>query len=362
MKLLIVAPAWVGDMVMAHCLVQLLRAQHGSACTIDMLAPPATAPLGERMQEVAHTHVFDLAHGELGLGKRRAVGKRLAAEAYDQAYVLPNSLKSALVPFWAKIPKRSGWTGESRYGLLNDRRTLNKGAYPLMIERFMALALPEGTALPTPYPQPRLQADADNAEQLVLAHQVTTERPILALCPGAEFGPAKRWPEAHFAAVARDALQAGYDVWLFGSPKDQPVAHAIVERLDAQQALPMALPLAQTQGRLRAEVLGRPPQQVVNLAGQTSLLDAIDLLAMTDAVVCNDSGLMHVAAALGRRVVALYGSTSPDFTPPLSSSAQILRHPLSCSPCFERVCPLGHMNCLQQLEPARVSRALALVP
>lgn len=366
-KLLIVAPAWVGDMVMAHTLVQLLMqqasARGAAAPEIHLLAPPATAPLGQRMLGVARTHVFDLAHGELGLGKRRAFAKTLRAESFDQALVLPNSLKSALVPWWAKIKQRTGWTGESRVVLLNDRRTLDKDQYPLMIERFMALALPANTPIPKPYPMPVLQADADQCEALLLKHQLTTERPVLALCPGAEFGPAKRWPEQHFAAVAAAAVRAGYDVWLFGSPKDQPVGAQLLEALTSEVALPAQLPRtdqAANPDRLRLPMNNGQVAQVVNLAGQTALLEAVDLLAVAAAVVCNDSGLMHVAAALGVRVVAVYGSTSPDFTPPLSDSAQVLQQPQPCSPCFERECPLQHMNCLNQLQPARVARALGL--
>ncbi len=360
MKVLIVAPAWVGDMVMAHTLVQQLANQHGADLELHMLAPPATAPLAERMAQVAQTHRFDLAHGELGLGKRRAVARQLLAQQFDQAIVLPNSLKSALVPFWAKIKTRTGWLGEFRYGLLNNSRKLDPDRYPLMIERFMALALPDGAPLTKPYPQPRLQHDAERARALCAQHQMATERAVLALCPGAEFGPAKRWPEAHFAAVAAQALRAGHDVWLFGSAKDQPVAESIVTQLGDHRCFADAQPAAQTPGRLRREPAGEAAQQVVNLAGQTSLLDAVDLLACADAVVCNDSGLMHVAAALGRRVVAVYGSTSPDFTPPLSDKAQVLQHPLPCSPCFQRTCPLGHLNCLRELDPERVSAALAL--
>ncbi|MFK7914943.1 MAG: lipopolysaccharide heptosyltransferase II [Pseudomonadales bacterium] len=370
-KLLIVAPAWVGDMVMAHTLVQLLlqqaSAQGVAAPEIHMLAPPATAALGERMPGVAQTHVFDLAHGELGLGKRWAFAKTLRAQGFAQALVLPNSLKSALVPWWAQIERRTGWTGESRVLLLNDRRTLDKDRYPLMIERFMALALATDTPLPKPYPMPVLQADADQCEALLLKHQLTTPRPILALCPGAEFGPAKRWPEQHFAAVAADAVRAGYDVWLFGSPKDQPVGAALLDALAHDVALPAQLPAqlprsdqAAADDRLRLPMSDGQLAQVVNLAGQTKLLEAVDLLAVADAVVCNDSGLMHVAAALGIRVVAVYGSTSPDFTPPLSAVAQVLQQPQPCSPCFERECPLQHMNCLNELLPARVSRALGL--
>lgn len=348
-------------MVMADTLVQLLvqqaSAQGSVAPEIHLLAPPATAPLGERMAGVHQTHVFDLAHGELGLRKRRAFARTLREEAFDQALVLPNSLKSALVPWWAKIDQRTGWTGESRVVLLNDRRTLDKDRYPLMIERFMALALPSGADLPKPYPQPRLTVDDAQAQRLLDKHTLTTQRPVLALCPGAEFGPAKRWPEQHFAAVAADAVRAGYDVWLFGSPKDQPVAAALLAALAELGEVSAG---EQSADRLQLSSADGQIAQVVSLAGQTRLLEAVDLLAQAQAVVCNDSGLMHVAAALGVRVVAVYGSTSPAFTPPLSETAQVLRESLPCSPCFERNCPLQHMNCLNQLQPARVSRALGL--
>lgn len=367
MKILIVAPAWVGDMVMAHVLVQALQAraaERGDAPPeLHLLAPPATAPLGARMPGVAQTHRFELAHGELGIGKRRAVARTLRALNFDQAIVLPNSLKSALVPFWAGIPRRTGWSGELRLGLLNDRRPLDKARYPLMIERFLALADAPGAALATPYPQPQLAADADNAEAQLVALALTTPRPVLALCPGAEFGPAKQWPAAHYAAVASAALQAGQDVWLFGSPKDAASGDEILAAVAASGGLRGGV-LSDAAGpaRLRreAEASDPAPQQLVNLAGHTRLLDAIDLLAVTEAAVCNDSGLMHIAAALGLHLIAVYGSTSPDFTPPLSSSAQVLRHPLPCSPCFERTCPLQHMNCLNDLAPERVIRALGL--
>jgi heptosyltransferase-2 len=367
LKILIVAPAWVGDMVMAHVLVQALQAraaERGDAPTeVHLLAPPATAPLGARMPGVAQTHRFELAHGELGLGKRRAAARALRALNFDQAIVLPNSFKSALVPFWARIPRRTGWHGELRLGLLNDRRPLAKDRYPLMIERFLALAEAPGAALATPYPQPQLAADADNAEARLVALALTTARPVLALCPGAEFGPAKQWPAAHYAAVASAALQAGQDVWLFGSPKDAASGDEILASVAARDGLPGADRYeGPGPGRLRREATATDPepQQLVNLAGHTNLVDAIDLLAVTEAAVCNDSGLMHIAAALGLPLIAVYGSTSPDFTPPLSPSAQVLRHPLPCSPCFERTCPLQHMNCLNDLAPERVIRALGL--
>jgi len=329
-KVLIVSPAWVGDMVMAHCLIQVLL-QDAPGSAVHMLSPPATEPLALRMPGVQRSWPFSVAHGELGLGKRRAQGRRLIRQRYDQAIVLPNSFKSALVPFWARIPLRTGWHGEARFYVLNDRRRLDPRRYPLMIERFMALARSPGAPLPDPYPVPRLQVDASNLERLIGAHGLRTRDGVLALCPGAEFGPAKRWPAEHYAAVARHAVGQGRQVWLLGSPRDQPVCSEIAARVGAG---------------------------VVNLAGRTRLLDAVDLLSCADQVVSNDSGLMHVACAVGVRVIALFGSTSPDFTPPLGPQAQVLRLGLPCSPCFQRECPYGHLRCLMELEPRRVIEAL----
>jgi heptosyltransferase-2 len=328
-KTLIVAPAWVGDMVMAHCLVRLVH-QQDPAAEIHMLAPPATEPLARRMAEVSRTHEFSLAHGELGLGKRRRIGQSLIGERYARAIVLPNSFKSALTPWWANIPSRTGWHGESRFGLLNDRRRLDTRRYPLMIEQFMALGLPEGAPLEKPYLLPKLEVDEANASRVMEKLGLDRQKPVAVLCPGAEYGPAKRWPAEHYADLARHLGHDGYGVWLIGSPKDEPACREIVE------AVPEA----------------------VSLAGRTTLLDALDLIAQAERVICNDSGLMHVAAALGRRVIAVFGSTSPDFTPPLGDLATVVRGNEPCSPCFERTCPLGHMNCLNNLAPECVIERL----
>lgn len=328
MKILIVAPAWVGDMVMAHCLVSLLAP--GEADRVDMVAPPATAPLAERMPGVTKCWTLDVGHGELGLGRRRELARSLAREDYEQAIVLPNSFKSALLPWWAGIPKRTGWHGESRFGVLNDRRRLEPERYPLMIERFMALGLPPDQPLPEPYPSPRLEADADRATALVATFGLD-DSAVTALCPGAEYGPAKRWPARHYASVARHEINAGRQVWLLGSPGDAQAC---------------------------AEIAQAAPAGVVNLAGRTRLLDALDLLSLAEHVVCNDSGLMHLACALGRPVVAVFGSSSPDFTPPLGDSATIVRNPVPCAPCFQRTCPLGHLDCLEKLAPERVIEVL----
>jgi heptosyltransferase-2 len=258
------------------------------------------------------------------------LARQLAAGTYDAVYVLPNSLKSALVPFLAGIPQRIGFTGESRYGLINVRHHLDKAALPLMVERFAQLAEAPGAPLPKPISHPKIWSTA--ADQQKTLAELKLDRPtrFAAFCPGAEYGPAKRWPAAHFATLARSLGERGYRIGLFGSPKDRAVAD---------------------------EICALAPGLCDNLCGATSLEQAIDLLAIADLVVCNDSGLMHVAAALDRPIVALYGSSSPGFTPPLSDRADILSLNLDCSPCFKRECPLGHLDCLNKLSPEQVLAA-----
>ncbi|MCK9692794.1 lipopolysaccharide heptosyltransferase II [Pseudomonas syringae] len=334
MKILIVGPSWVGDMVMAQTLFQCLKQRHPE-CEIDVLAPEWSRPILERMPEVRAALSFPLGHGALELATRRRIGKSLAGQ-YDQAILLPNSLKSALVPFFAGIPKRTGWRGEFRYGLLNDVRTLDKQRYPLMIERFMALAFDKGTELPRPYPRPSLRIDPTTRDVALSKFGLTLDRPVLALCPGAEFGESKRWPAEHYAQVADASIRVGWQVWLFGSKKDHPVGESI-----------------------RQELIPGLREESVNLSGETSLAEAIDLLSCADAVVSNDSGLMHVAAALNRPLVAVYGSTSPGFTPPLADAVEVVRLGIECSPCFERTCRFGHYNCMRLLEPDAVTQALS---
>jgi heptosyltransferase II len=336
MNILIVGPAWVGDMVIAHALVRALHAAAPDTC-VHMLAPPATEPLARRMPGVAGTTVLPVGRGEFGWGARRRVGASLRHRRFDQAIVLPNTAKAALAPLFAGIPRRTGWRGEWRYGLLNDLRSLSEARYPRMVDRFVALGRDAGAALPTDHLAPHLTTDSRRGGALVELLGIDARAPILALCPGAEYGPAKRWPPTHFAAVAAAHLDRNPcgTVWLLGAQTDAPACAAIVA------ALPE---------RLR--------DRAFDLAGRTSLLDAVDLLARAAQVVTNDSGLMHVACALERPVVAVYGSSSPDFTPPLSDRARVVRDALPCSPCFERTCPLGHTDCLNRLAPERVVREL----
>ncbi len=329
MKALIVAPSWIGDTIMAQPLFARLHAGQ-PGLQLDAMAPRWVAPVLHRMAEIAEVVDSPFGHGQLSLKARWRLARQLAARHYDAVYVLPNSLKSALVPFMAGIPRRVGFTGESRYGLINVRHHLDKQALPLMVERFAQLAAPPGAPLPKPIFHPKIRSTA--AEQQQTLNELGLERParVVAFCPGAEYGPAKRWPAAHFASLAKKLAEDGYAIWLFGSPKD----HAVAE-----------------------EISRLAPGLCRNLCGATSLAQAVDLLAMTDLVVCNDSGLMHVAAALDRPIIALYGSSSPGFTPPLSDQADILSLNLECSPCFKRECPLGHLDCLNKLSPEQVLAA-----
>jgi heptosyltransferase II len=330
-SILIIGPAWVGDMVMAQTLFLLLKHRHGPECQIDVLAPDWTRALLSRMPQVGRSIDMPLKHGELGLVKRFQLGKQLRASHYDQAIVLPNSFKSALVPFFARIPVRTGWMRECRYGLLNDWRPLDKHRYPLMIERFMALALPKKTPLEKPYPCPQLVIDEKTQQSSIEKHQLNLTAPILACCIGAEFGPSKRWSPEYFADIAVRYIKQGYQVWLFGSPKEREIA---------------------------AQIQGITKNACVDLTGKTSLAEAIDLLALSQKVLANDSGLMHIACALQKPTVAIYGSTSPAFTPPLGKQTTISQLNLPCQPCFKRVCPLGHGRCLKALTPDIVEKAL----
>lgn len=342
MKILIIGPSWVGDMVMAQSLFIALKNNHPS-CEIHVLAPRWCKDLLNHMPEVSHAIEMTVAHGEFGLGKRRALGKKLKHEKYDQAIVLPNSFKSALIPWFADIPERTGWRGEARSWLLNDCRVLDKLAYPLMVERFIALASPAGTPLPDPLPRPSLAASKSTIASLLDTLSLNNSKPVLVLCPGAEFGEAKKWPAQGYAEVASQWLlhanQEKGQVWILGSAKDSIDAQTIIQSM------------LQKNPELNRE-------DCVDLTGKTSLADAIDLMSCADRVISNDSGLMHIAAALARPLVVVYGSTSPAFTPPLTDNVKIVSLDLECSPCFKRNCPLGHTNCLKQLPPERITQSL----
>lgn len=332
MKILIIGPSWVGDMVMAQSLFKALRANHPEA-DIDVLAPAWSRPIIEAMPEVRAAIDMPVGHGALQLKVRRRVAKQLRTQAYDWSIVLPNSLKSALIPWFAGIPKRTGWKGEMRYGLLNDLRPLDKSVFSLMVQKYVGLAYPKGTR-PDQFdcPQPALRPKTEFIQHALQNFALNLDSPVLALCPGAEFGRAKKWPERHYADIAARHIEAGGQVWLFGSENDLPACTEIAAAL--------------------------PVEKVKVLAGNTSLQQAVALLSQAHQVVANDSGLMHVAAALARPLVAVFGSTSPDYTPPLSNNCRVIKADIECSPCFKRECPYGHYRCLEEMHPDQIWQAL----
>ncbi|MCX8639314.1 ADP-heptose--LPS heptosyltransferase RfaF [Gilliamella sp. B3172] len=304
MKTLIIGPSWVGDMMMSQSLYRTLK-QLNPDIEIDVMAPSWCRALLAKMPEVSQAIAMPLGHGEFALSKRYQLGKSLRENHYQQAIVLPNSFKSALIPYFAKIPKRTGWKGEMRYGLLNDLRKLNKQAYPLMVERYVALAYPKqemhsAKDIPQPILWPKLHVTMPEILETLTAFDIPQDAPLIGFCPGAEFGPAKRWPDYHYATLADMIVKQHAKVLIFGSANDRQVGEQIMAKMTHSD-------------------------QCINLAGKTQLDQAINLIAACKAVVTNDSGLMHVAAALDRPLVALYGPSSPDFTPPLSNKAEVIR-------------------------------------
>lgn len=330
-RVLIAGPSWVGDMVMAQSLFKLLHERSPDAA-IDVIAPPWSEPLLARMPQVRRAIPLPIGHGELKLGQRIRTGRSLRNERYTRAIVIPRSAKAALVPFMADVPIRTGYRGEMRFGLLNDLRRLDKQRLNQTVKRFIALGLPRDAELPPP-PHPALRVDAGNCERFA-STLLPDGGHLVALMPGAAYGPAKCWPLNDFAALAASLTRLGIRVAVLGSDGE----HSVGEHIRAAAG-----------------------DGVANLCGRTRLEETVDVLSLATAAVTNDSGLMHVAAAAGTHVIAIYGSTSPAFTPPLTDRKTILTLELDCSPCFARECPLEHLRCLRDIKPERVLDAVRSV-
>nr|WP_267874856.1 lipopolysaccharide heptosyltransferase II [Duganella aquatilis] len=329
MRTLIISPNWIGDAVMAQPLLQLLRAAHPER-PIDVLAPPAVSPVWRQAAEVDEVLETPFRHGALQLRQRWKFARMLRQRGYADAYVLPNTIKYALIPWLAGIKKRVGYKGESRYGMINLMHHDELPPRP-MVPFYAALAKPpvtvQGPGLRAALPRPRLAASAAQIAEVQQRHGIDPARPLVAMAPGAEFGGAKRWPAGHFASLAKAVLarDPSTQIALLGSPKDQQACAEVAAELPAGAAF--------------------------NLAGATSLAEAIALIARAAAVVANDSGLLHIASALNRPVLALYGPTDPDHAPPFSDLAASISLRLDCSPCKQRECPLGHHDCMVKLAP-----------
>jgi heptosyltransferase-2 len=313
-------------MVMAQSLFKTLKTNH-SECQIDVLAPQWTFSLLDRMPEVNNAVGMPFEHGHLGLIERLQLGMQLKSEHYDQAILLPNSWKSAITPFFANIPVRTGYIGECRWGLLNDARKLDKEILTMTVQRFVALGLATQPQEITAWPIPEFSIDNNNTRNVINKFDIDLSKKIIALCPGAEYGAAKRWPTDYFAEVATQSIANGWQIWLFGSNKELSIT---------------------------SEINQKTGNICKNLSGMTTLAEAVDLMSLTNVVVSNDSGLMHVAAALNKKIIVIYGSSDPTFTPPLNDNSTIMTLGLECSPCFKRECPFGHYHCLVNINPASV--------
>lgn len=325
--ILVIGPSWIGDMVMAQALFKALK-QDAPQAAIDVTAPAWALGVLARMPEVRNAIAMPFAHGEARLAERWRFGRSLKGR-YRSAYVLPGSWKSAIVPFAAAIPERVGYLKEQRWGLLNRIVGLPKVQKKKTMTTYQALLDRRVFDDPVRLLKPSLSVDGANQDRLLKRFDLSRDR-FAILVPGAEFGPAKRWPARHFAAVAKDFLRNGMKVALVGSTKDREAAEEI--RALAPEA--------------------------IDMTGLTCIIDVIDLAAAARCVVANDSGLLHIAAAVGVPVVGIYGSTSADHTPPQSNRAATVSLKLPCSPCGKRICPLGHLDCLEKLEPELVSDAL----
>lgn len=332
-RYLIVGPSWIGDMVMAQSLFITLKQQYPD-CLIDVLAPEWSLPVLKRMPEVNEGISADVKHGEFSFFKRKALGIELRARQYSHAIVIPRSWKSAIIPYFANIPVRTGYRGEYRYGLLNDIRPLNKSILKQTVQRYVSFAMQSDLQSVPDIPLPSLNVDNQQQAKLLNSFGLELNKPVVCMMPGAEYGPAKQWPIAYYSKLAKSLLDAGWQVWVLGSEKDKKSGDEIARSSNAS-----------------SNITNSNKSGIINLCGKTQLVDTIDLLACATKVVSNDSGLMHVAAAVGTEVIVIYGSSTPEYTPPLARNdkKQVFYLGLECSPCFKRVCPLGHTDCLYHI-------------
>ena len=332
MKILIVGPSWVGDSVISQSLIKVILSKSKEA-KIDVLSPEWTRNIFKRMDEVSETITLPFSHGEMKIKERVDLGKTLKEKNYDQAIVLPNSFKSCLVPYFGEIPIRTGWRGEMRYFLINDMRILDKKIFPRMIDRFVALAFKKNENLPSSIPYPSLKVEEENLDSLRVNFGIDSILPLICLCPGAEFGPAKRWPTNYYSEVANDYLKKNWQVILLGSPNDIPVGEDIKKNINKESGF-------------------------LNLIGKTKLVDTIDILSSSNLVLTNDSGLMHIAASVDVPLVALYGPTSPEFTPPLSNKVKVIKKNKGFTKLRSGDLEGGFHQSLKDIKPKEVLAAL----
>jgi len=337
-RILIIAPQWIGDAVMSLPLLNLIQ-QNFANSTIDVLCTPWVAPIYRANPDTTNVIESDFQHGSLQLGLRRATAQKIRAMNYQIAFVLPNSFKSALIPWLTRIPKRVGYRGELRYGLINHvLPNPSRQARTPMVEHYANLlnAIQDTPIHLKNLPAPQLRVCAQSAREADQQLALFANQPFYIFAPGAEYGPAKRWPTGYFAQLAQQILEndPNSHIVILGSQNDHALGHEI-------------------------QVQNNDANRVHNWCGQISLDQSIAVIAKSKCLISNDSGLMHIGAALSVSQVAIFGSSNPKHTPPLSAKAQVVWLGLSCSPCYERNCPLGHLNCLNDIKPERIYAMLS---
>ena len=335
MKILIVGPSWVGDAVMAQSLYKIIKNLNPES-KVDVLSPEWASGVLKRMDQINNLIISPFNHGDLKIKARVSFGKSLRSKAYDQAIILTNSLKSSFIPFAANIPRRTGWLGEMRYGFINDIRKVNKVHDRLMIEKFSCLSPEPAREDSYEIPWPSLSVDPLNLSKLLKKYGFDKSSKSIAICPGAEFGPSKRWPTKYYAEVVKHYLLEDWQVFILGSKKDLSVAREIEDKVSSKDK-----------------------SFLFNFTGKTSLEDSVDILSTCDLVLTNDSGLMHIAAAVNVKLLALYGPTSPKFTPPLSKKARIIQKTEGFEKTRKGKLVDGYHYSLEMIQPKEVLETLS---
>ena len=316
-KLLIIPQNWLGDIVMSQTLLKRVKSENPNT-VIDILVNSTFKSLVERMPEINKAVILDSGHKELGLLKRLNLARRIKGN-YDQSIVLSRSIKSALIPYFAKIPIRTGELGESRYILINDLKKFTKEDRRKTAFRYVSMFSKKEEVLDKKY-YPSLQSDPENMKILSDKYKLNLDKKIIIFAPGAAFGPSKMWPVEKFKELG-EKLNKDFFILILGSNNEKNIGDKIVTN-----------------------------KNMINLCGETTITDAVDLIHISEFCVSNDSGLMHLASATNTKSISIYGATSPELTPPLTSNKEIHYRGISCSPCFEKKCKYGHYNCLVDIQ------------
>ena len=329
-NILIITPNWLGDQIMAQSLYIALKKRHTS-CQIDVVTSEKFKGLYQRMPEINNILIFENKHNKLDLKKRWLFSKKIRKKSYSLAIILPLSLKATLIPFFAGIKKRRAWSNQ-RYGLINESQPLDQKKHThsalKQVEQYLALQ-----KFPFEIKKkfiPKLKESKDKQETILKKFKINTQQKILICCPGSAYGPSKQWPLHHLKDLCVHYLEKNWEIILLGTEKEKEICQNIKKNCP----------------------------KVKNLCMKTKLEDVIDLMSTATWIISNDSGLMHLAAATQQKQIAIFGSSSPLFTPPLNKNAHIIFQNLNCSPCFKRVCPLKHNECLETISSEQVIKKI----